>query len=345
MQPDQNKIDMMKINPRNEPEIVNEVFDIANPDGTFNTDARGWSRKPYIRENLKFWGRRKRFEYWAVWSDEVVFAFSVSHSDYRAGAAVFVLDRKACVGHSTGVAGWIPGVNDMPVGPHREPFGRYMKGLYIGIMPNDAGTELHVEGKGIKAKIQIHKKPDQESMAVIVPWTSRKFQYTRKGQGYRAEGSVEVNGKTWSLSPEDSWAALDVGRGIWPFHTKWNWGAGYGMTDGHEVGIQLGDKWTDGTPATENAIKIDGRIEKISHDVRWHYNPNNFMEPWKMEGRDVSLVFTPEYLRHADPTVIFPWSREDQAFGVWNGWIRSESAGVIEIKNLFGWAEELERYW
>jgi hypothetical protein len=40
-------------------------------------------------------------------------------------------------------------------------------------------------------------------------------------------------------------------------------GSGSGIVDGHTVGLQVGDRWTDGTGSTENAVIVDVRLTKL----------------------------------------------------------------------------------
>jgi len=46
--------------------------------------------------------------------------------------------------------------------------------------------------------------------------------------------------------------------------------------------INLGAGWTDGSGATESGLSINGKIEKLSEDVIFEYDPAHFMEPWQL---------------------------------------------------------------
>lgn len=50
-------------------------------------------------------------------------------------------------------------------------------------------------------------------MALVVPWTKRRFQYTVKDVVRPAAGRVEIDGVVTEL--ENAWAVLDHGRGRW----------------------------------------------------------------------------------------------------------------------------------
>lgn len=330
--------------PKSERELTRRV-DLCLPGGRLNPAAVGWSRYPHLRANLWWWGRRKRFEYWAISTPELVFAFSFSHADYRAGLAIYALDLASGAEVVDGEAVWFPGRADLPETSGDTPMGRRTARTAVAITPTAEGTLLEVRGARVTARIQVLEEKGHESMGVVVPWTSRRFQYTRKDNCLRASGWVEVDGVRRTVDPSEAWAALDHGRGKWPAKVLWNWGSGAGYTDGHEIGIQLGAKWTDGSPSTENALRVDGVIEKLSHDVEWTYDTEDFLKPWTFRGPQVDLVFTPAHHRHSLTKKLLFLSREDQCFGRWDGEIRLSSGSVYRVENVFGWAEEVQRRW
>lgn len=333
-----------RIVPKSEREHIGRPVDLCSAGDILNPAAVSWSRMPHIRANMRWWGRRKRFEYWAIATPDFVFAFSFSHADYRGGLAIYVLDLHTLEEVNDGEAIWFPGRADLPE-TARMPMGRRTARTSVEITPNTRGTVLDLQGTRVRAHVQIHEPAGHESMGVVVPWTKRRYQYTRKDNCLRPEGWIEIDGERREIDPAVSWAALDSGRGKWPARVLWNWASGSGITDGHEIGIQLGAKWTDGTPSTENALRVDGRLEKLSHDVRWQYDTSDFTKPWTFTGPQVDLTFTPVHNRHSLSKKYFFMSREDQAFGWWDGEIRLASGEAYRVERVFGWAEEVQRRW
>lgn len=330
---------------KNEREHVGGLVNIAKRNGRVNPAAISWSRFPHINANLRGWGRRKRFEYWAISTPDLVFAFSFSHADYRAGLAIYALDLATRAEVNDGEAHWFPGRVDLPPTSGIDAMGRVGKHTNVRITPNTEGTLLEVTGRRVTARIQIIEPEGHQSMGVVVPWNDKTFQYTRKDGALRARGEVTVDGRVYPVSADSSWAALDHGRGRWPFKVTWNWAAGAGISDGHEIGVQLGAKWTDGTPSTENSIRIDGVVHKLSHDVEWTYDTSDFMKPWRFVGPQVDLTFTPVHNRHSETKKYFFMSREDQAFGWWDGTISTADGTTYKVEKIFGWAEEVARRW
>lgn len=331
---------------KSEREIATAV-DLCRPDGRLNPAAVGWSRQPMIRANLKGWGRNKRFEYWCITTPDLIVAVNISHSDYRVTLATFFLDLSTLKNFSVAEIHWLPGkrINLMPeVSGSAAIFGTG-DALQISMEPTASGTRLRADCARLKVDIAVEVEPEHESMTVVVPWDEKRFQLTRKDNCQPASGTVVADGQAYTLSKDTAYATLDHGRGRWPYSILWNWASASGRSDGHEIGLQFGAKWTDGTTATENALRIDGRIIKISEDIAWHYDNTDFMKPWSFHGAGVDLTFTPLFDRQSNFNRIIVLSREDQVFGHFNGTIKDEAGATIRVENLLGWAEEVHRRW
>lgn len=128
-----------------------------------------------------------------------------------------------------------------------------------------------------------------------------------------------MDGVPHELPGGRTWATLDHGRGRWHRDVRWNWGAGSGTVDGQTAGVQVGGQWTNGTGSTENALLVEGRLSKISAELEWTYDPQDWLAPWRVQGEGVELRFTPEHLRRAVTDLGVISSRTHQCFGVWSG--------------------------
>lgn len=327
-----------------EREITNRV-ELSLPDGRVNSAAIGWSRTPIHDTKLRGWGRNKRFEYWCLVTPELVVTVNISHHDYRANIASMVIDLKTGEKVAIRKNKWLPGKNNVPETLHEAAAEGRAKGIVVRIVPNEQGVMLYAKGTGLAVDLQVHIDDGRESMSVVVPWSSRRYQYTKKDNCLQASGTVVMNGVARHIKPGDGYVIHDHGRGRWPYHTKWNWGAGSGTTDGHEIGLQFGGKWTVGTPSTENSIRIDGRIHKISEELTWEYDDTDFTAPWKVTGERVNLTFQPiNYHRHLFNRWLIT-SRGDQCFGTYSGEVVADDGTRYAVRDVWGLIEEVERRW
>jgi len=326
---------------------ITEPVELCDASGDLNPAAVGWSRFPMIRANLSGWGRNKRFEYWCLTSPDLVVALNVSHSDYRVTLAGFFLDLKTLESISDAEIHWLPGKRVPEMNELSGTGSVIGKGerMDIRMIRTEGGTQLNLTSARLRIEAFVEEPEGHESMSVVVPWDNKRFQLTRKSNCMKVSGMVVADGRRYVLSRDKSFATLDHGRGRWPYSIVWNWGSGSGYSDGHEIGLQFGAKWTDGTPSTENALRIDGRVHKISEELEWTYDTSDFMKPWTIRGAGVDLVFTPVFDRYFNFDRLVVKSREDQCFGHFNGSIRSPEGKTIAIENIFGWVEEVHRRW
>ncbi|MBW8639206.1 DUF2804 domain-containing protein [Hoeflea sp. WL0058] len=331
---------------KTERELTAQV-DLCDARGRLNPAAVGWARRPLVRANLRGWGRNKRFEYWCITSPDLVAALNVSHGDYRVTLAGFFLDLKTLDHISVSEVHWLPGkrVPEMCDLSGSGPVIGIGQEMSIRMVPAAGGTQLSLESGRLGIEAFVAEPEDHESMSVVVPWDSKRFQLTRKSNCMKVEGTVIADGKRHDLDPDNTYGTLDHGRGRWPYSIVWNWGSASGHSDGHEIGLQFGGKWTDGTPSTENALRIDGRVFKIGEELEWTYDRSDYMKPWTIRGAGIDLIFTPVFDRHFDFDRMLVRSREDQCFGYYNGTIEDPAGKTIWISDLLGWVEEVHRRW
>jgi len=331
---------------------LHQPVDLCQPDGrTLNPDAVGWSRTPLHRANLRGgWGRTKRWDYWAVVSADLAVAVTYADVDYLGLATVWWVDLRH--GTTGGIEPPIPlarGVA-LPERPGAEPLRYRGKRLTLDIVDDAAGTTITAAwtegGRPARLDLRIALPDGHESMNVVIPWSERLFQYTSKHQARPARGSLVVGDTTRSI---EGWGVLDVGRGRWPYRTQWNWGGGGGrsIAGDHIVGLQFGGKWTAGTGFTENAVIIDGRVNKIGEELSWSYDWDVPMGPWRVRARDGSLDVTlePVFDRHTRVNAVVLATEVHQVFGTWSGHVTADDGVRVEVAGLSGFAEESRSRW
>lgn len=310
-----------------------------------NPDAVGWSRRPLHRTQIAGWGRTKRWEYWGIVTDRFVVGLTVAGLDYLANCAVYVLDRH------TGREESRSGIRPL----HRPRFGdepgdgalRASAGVgggrvSIEVDDDEDATSIRVQARDLQVSARVGR-PGHDSLAVVVPWSERRFQYTLKDLANPVTGSVTVDGTTHDLGA--GWAVLDRGRGRWRYATTWNWGAGSGVVGGSTRAVQVGGTWTDGTGSTENGILVDGRMHKLGDDLQWTYDVSDPAGPWRVRGERLDATLTPFHMRRDITELGVLAVKTHQAFGTWHGTGVLDDGTEVSLDGLVGWAEQSRNRW
>ena len=327
--------------PTHERELT-EPVDLCRPDGRLSPSAVGWSRYPVHRANLRGWGRAKRWEYWGIVTETHIIGIVASSLDYVGLHGVYLLDRRD---------GTEPFVKDVvvplaggSVQPAHSGVGTVRArggGVDIAIGQRADGSHLRVRAAGLRLDARVPLPPGHESLGVVIPWSPRRFQLTVKDIGRPVTGTLRIGGETVALDGPTSFAVLDHGRGKWPYRAMWNWAAGAAPG----FAVQFGGRWTDGTGLTENAVLVDGRLHKIGEELRWDYDPTDWLRPWRIDGERVDVEFTPFHLRAARSELLLVGNRTHQCFGHFTGRIRTDDGVWRDLPRLTGWAEEARNRW
>ena len=322
---------------------------LTTPDGRLDRAAVGWMRAPMLDtsgiDGRRAWGRNKRWEYWNVMTPAHVVGLTVSSLDYAAVHEVWVFDRLTQTAVHRSVTGILAGSATLPASLGDGPARARARDLSIDIDDVTGGTRLRAEIPGASMDIIASRPPGHECLAVVVPWSERRFQYTVKDVARPASGSIIIDGVVHDLPDGESWAVLDHGRGRWPYDVSWNWGAGSGVSGGRVIGVQLGGQWTEGSGSTENAIFIDGRLHKISDELRWEYDTADYLRAWRVRGESLDVTFVPFHDKVTRTNLGIVSSRTDQCFGWWSGQFTSVEGEAIAFEGILGWAEDVRNRW
>jgi hypothetical protein len=342
-----------------EPELT-EPVDLATADGrTLNPAARGWSRRPLHRVNLRgVWGRTKRWDYWAILAGDLVVSSVYADVDYLGLADAWWVDLTTGQAGGRGIT--VPGARgiDVPDVPAAAPLRARRRDFELEISDDtDGTTRLRAtwrerDGRAGRLDARVELPLGHESLNVVIPWSATRFQYTSKHQARPARGELVVGDRTWSFGSEhgvDAWGVLDVGRGRWPYRTRWNWGGGAGRAGAHGpvVGLQLGGKWTEGTGFTENGVIVDGRLTKLGRELRWDYDWDDPLRTWRVEdpGGRLRLELAPRYDKHSRTEALVMGTETHQVFGTWTGTSVTDHGDILELARLQGFAEESRSRW
>ncbi len=335
-----------------EREIV-EPVDLCVGKGMLNPEAIGYARQPLVKSNLTgHFMRKKKWNYWCVYGEDLLFSATISHLDYAAVCFVYILDYETQRFYEKQIT---------------LPMGRKVKmpedvlesvkftddNLSVQIVHIQGETHLSVtisdfDNDVLHADLHISHPEQDESLNVVIPKSRDIFQFTAKHHTLPTAGFVKVGDKRYDFNPEYSFAVLDYGRGVWPRDSEWNWAMASQRLGGKRIGLNLGGKWTDGTGFTENAVFVDGVMSKIHEDVIFSYDTANFMAPWKIKSKFsdvVNLTFTPFFERIAATNVRVIRTEVHQLVGYFNGRVRLENGSFLTIRQMLGCAEEHTAKW
>ena len=203
------------------------------------------------------------------------------------------------------------------------------------------------------AKVTLTDEP-AESMVIATPFRKDgHFYYNQKINCMRAEGFVTYgyHNTTYEFQPEDSFAVLDWGRGVWTYDNTWYWGSASGLHNGVPFGFNIGYGFGDTSAASENMLFYNGKAHKLS-DVRFHIPGDgtdkiDYLAPWKFTSDDgrFEMDFVPTLDRKSKTDFKVLMSDQHQVFGRFTGTAVLDDGTRLEIRDLAGFAEKVRNKW
>lgn len=214
-----------------------------------------------------------------------------------------------------------------------------------------AWVQNFMNKKPIAAEFTLTEEPE-DSMVIVTPFAEDKkaFYYNQKINCMKAAGRVEFDGQVIEFDPEESYATLDWGRGVWTYKNTWYWGSGNGTVEGRPFGFNIGYGFGDTSAASENMLFYDGtahKLEQMTFLIPQKDGKDDFMSPWKFTSSDgrFEMDFTPVLDRASCTNVGIICSDQHQVFGYFNGTATLDDGTVLKIENLLGFAEKVYNKW
>lgn len=336
----------------NEKEI-HEYVNLCDYKGKIDDKSIGWSRNPVFNCNLTGkWLRKKKWNYWCITNNECLFSVTITNLDYMGMVFVYFLDFKTQkYVEKTIMTPFARGYSMPKTVQETVTFKNSKIQLYF--IGGEKCTQIVAKcndfmGELMEANFKVVYPEGHETLNVVVPFDKNSFQFTSKHESLPVDGMLKVGEKEYSFKPQNTFACLDFGRGIWPYRVNWNWANASGMVKGRRIGLNLGAKWTDGTGMTENCIIVDGKITKLSEDIVFEYDSQDLMKPWKIKSlitNRINLKFVPFYERIAKSNLIVLKSEMHQIIGHFSGSIKTDAGERIHIDSILGSTEEHFGQW
>ena len=310
-----------------------------------------------LKNPLKNRFREKRWCYAGLVSPDLFFGAAVVHLGYITSAFAFGFDRRT--GRMTEQTLTWPPMGHARYDRHPERgtcrfkgFGRHIE---IRSLARGFGKKIVVRlpKSSIRADLTL-EAPDAGFSPMHFPMDMGrgKRAFTAKAAGLAVHGSVSLDGKSFSLTPDRAAGLVDWTHGAYPRITFWNWacGAGRGICDAGGVApVSVGFNFSSGVYENgrlENTLWVDGRPEPVQ-DVRFTYDPDNTDAPWLITSADnrIDLTFFPEGARSADDNFGLVASRFIQPCGRFEGKITTRDGRRLTLASAGGVVEEHHAKW
>lgn len=323
---------------------------------------KGYATYPllkYNRKDVACKSRLKEWDYYLVYNDAYAVAITIGKSSplVLVSASLIDLIKKKELSRSTiKIAS-----NKRFSMPDSSESGNIIYrtgGMSLSIKLQEKSRELSLSmkrsigGQELDISLLLFNEP-RDSMVIATPFREGKklFYYNRKMIGMRAAGVVRFGSRTVNLHPGNSMGLLDWGRGVWPYHTTWYWGAGQGYVYGNIFGFNLGYGFGDTSKATENMLFLNGissKLDKVTfHIPRNKKGKYEYRKPWRITSSDgrFEMVFHPIFDRNVQLSLLILSTNQHQVFGTFTGTAVLDDGTMVYLKDFLGFAERVENRW
>lgn len=248
---------------------------LCDPHGHLNAEAIGWSSRPQTLCDLPGnTGRRKRWNHWCINAPGWMLSLTIADLDYLGYGAIYFLDLETGQAvHRTqitplGLGCELPGFpnqsHSFQHGDLSLSFAEQPGQLRITASAPDLG------GLPLDLALEVKRPAHLESVNLNVPMGGRCFHACSRQMGLPVRGSMQLGRSVYQCSEGASFAALDFGRGVWPFRTHWT-RAAFAAPGG--IAGNFGSGWTDHSELSENALWFGGELQRLGSGVEIEQAP------------------------------------------------------------------------
>jgi hypothetical protein len=305
--------------------------------------AIDWSglRPPYARSSLWRHFHHKRWQYFALATEEIFCGIAIVDLGWTNTAFAYAFDRKlgkeVAAYSQDGLPALTAHVSDRPVRGAASHFS--FLGNRIDIvqsMENDrTRLTLRCGQFQIDAEIEAAAAP---LLLAVGPVANGAVHATQKSSGMRITGEVRASGRRYAL--DDGVASFDYSNGLLARQTAWRWASAHAL----DLGFNLQAGYFGGQ---ENALWLDGNLYPLGN-ANFDYDPANPLQPWHIRTDDglLDLTFTPEGARRQDKNLLIAASRYVQPIGTFSGWVKAGcDAPTRLVERLAGVTEDHFSRW
>jgi hypothetical protein len=196
--------------------------------------------------------------------------------------------------------------------------------------------------RSLRGELALTPPPGAQSILTSSPWLGEKraFWYARSSPWYIAEGVMQLNGTELVFVKDKAWGILDWARGVRPRSDTRLWAAACGLSDGRQVGFNLGYSAADSSAGTENGFFLEGKLHKLDQ-VTFHIPSSDWLEPWRFTSNDdrLEMVFKPRQERSDRKAMFFHTLQRRQVCGSFSGSVVLDDGSRLAFQDITGFAE------
>lgn len=344
-------------------EITKELI-LLNNNG--HIIEEGWARKPfwkYNRSQIKDFTklRTKEWDYYATISQTYKFGLAATISDLGYGAllALTYIDLENSSTYQIDTMKFFTFGNmnlssssdiDNSVFFSNDDFSlrfdRRSDKRYLFF----SAPKMNISGRiGLFANLTLSQPTELESINIATSWKEDRscFYLNEKVNMMETKGTVKIGDDEFHLIDKDAYTVLDWGRWKWTYQNRWYWSSLSSAT----IGFNLGYGFSDRSPATENVLFYENRVHKLGNvkfDIPIIENEKVYDQiPWKVYSDDgkLNLTFTPIVDRKSNVNFVVIKSVQHQVFGKFNGTATLDNGKIVQISDLYGFAEDVFNRW
>ena len=333
---------------------ITEPTPLLNPDGSLA--AVGWARRPLVQYNPEYVpaddrGRLKEWDAYLMIAPDFMFGITVSDIKLATFISFEMIDFHTTE-ITTGLELRVGSLGFMPTdmyGTIDYDFGgnRFTLTYDRGVRTIVADFAKSAMSPAWNCALTLTQNPEEEDLAAVSPYREEgTYFYENKIVGMVVSGDVTVDGRSYQYDPSTAFATLDWGRGVIPHVNEWHWGVAAARVDGRIVGFNIGDGWNDDSLGTANAQKIGGRLHKL-YRVSFDYDPNDMLEPWRIESDDgrMQMDLEPFFYQNVGMMILDIGMVVDKVYGRFSGTMTTDDGEPIAFDDMIGFVEWSAQRW
>lgn len=328
---------------------LNATARLCDASGHLDPAAIGWSSRPRLNYaipgNL---GRRKRWNHWCITTPQWTLSLTQADLDYVGYAAVFFLDLQTGQSHAHTQMRPFARHCNLPDTPH-EGHSFEHPGLHLKVEEHPGRASLScvvpsLGGQPLRVSLDITRPSHLQSANLVVPFAGKGFHACSRQVGLPCSGTVQLGEHSYSCNSGHSFAALDFGRGVWPFKSAWT-RAVFAAPGG--IAGNFGAGWTDGSGLSENALWFGGELQHLLQPVEITPSDNEQLGHWQLSSSDqrVALRFSPLKLQHIASRIGPLRADTRQWFGRFDGTLLAPNGELVPVVGALGWLGATQARW